>query len=436
MRQSILHDIVIFLMIFSSQAVAAQWLVKSIVIENSDTERWVEFSYDNRNLLIRKDIFRGLPSNPEPVGYSVYKYDTYRRPIGITDFELTDAGAVEVFSESTVFDRLSKTVTIITEAGKTVIKSWQVSQSDTVYMVEDIAYYRDGVQCGTQKTVRRNTAHGDIISSQIETEDAVYNYRIEAVDTASREKTIVWSTFDGGVYRDTLTTRLFFDLSGNVVNEIQYVHVADSLMPSLKTMYSYDADNHLISTVIQHWGGVFWINDHRTAYSYTADGVLEAEDLQYAGNRRWLTYRHIDYGYDDHGRRETVSSGIDFWADVSTQPDTYIGLPANFDSHSIYGRYAEFAYIPQNNDTIYDDDSDNPLDAVTVYPNPSHSGLFFLDVGNREFDYRVYSCSGTLIASGQHCALRFIDLRGHAAGIYYAHVIIDAKIFALKLMKT
>jgi hypothetical protein len=77
-----------------------------------------------------------------------------------------------------------------------------------------------------------------------------------------------------------------------------------------------------------------------------------------------------------------------------------------------------------------------PGSEVVLYPNPSHSKVFFNELKNYPFTVDIYEVSGRLLSrTMMHGAASFIDISGLAPGLYLVKGAADGNPFVRSFVK-
>lgn len=431
MRHSAPYIVALYITIISSQATVSQWLVKSIVFNCANTDAQLEYTYNDTNLIIRRDLYTGHNSDLQHSQYTTYQYDQQKQLEKISDFISINDNWIETFSYT--IDHLQNIETTISTYGtdKEITKR-EISLSDSNVITETTTFYKTDIPYGTNITTYGNNDKIRTINTEYKTcgQSGRLCHKIIQDETGYNEKTVKLQISRNGNWYDSLTTRIFSDVHDKIINEIQYVNTDNSVLPTIKVTYRYDTHGNLESKTTQNWNDTFWENTQRIYYLYDKNDNLRQECLQYPQNRQWKTYRKITHRYDNENRKESSSVEIDFWSETTSVAYDYIALPENLSGTNLYAGKATFGYIRQHN---INEKGKNRSDKITAYPNPSHNGLFFLDY-DTEFYYSIYNLQGNPVITHKTSESKTIDLRGLPTGIYSALITSGNNTFTVKLI--
>lgn len=412
---------------------AERWFVKNMVIESDGAFVRKDFTYNIDGNVTLQTVTKSADGyNWEDSAYVVCGYEG-RQLISTTIRTLSEIGWDERLKVSYMYDggNLTYERITVTDSDSSAVTAesqtdyrnglperrisrhtnWSYTQTDFLYDAGGSIKTITIVQtAGTDTTGTFRIAFSGEFP---ESNDTVTFYDIQDGETVEAYRTIrtscksnhkqvdIMQSLVAGAWFNTARTEYCYNDGGNISSEIHYVWRTEFWMPDYKTEYSYDDSGHLIENTSYSHNGQRWREQHRCTFAYSGDNMTAGECL------------------------------LSFWAEESAYED-FMPLSANFTGQYGYGRKISAEYYWPFEQT----DGEDGTEDVAIYPNPSPTGLFYIDGTTAVENVSLYSLSGTLLFSGVPLDGNVIDLTAYSAGIYIAVLEYQGGRTVKKIIKT
>lgn len=235
--------------------------------------------------------------------------------------------------------------------------------------------------------------------------------------------------------RDCITTATgrairIFDSSGRLLSDNRQSNIDSSWRDVDKTEYRYDSSGRLILEIHYTRASEFWKPDYKTAYLYDGDRLTERVSSRHDG-RRWREQHKSVFSYTGDRMTEGECT-LSFWSDELVYED-YMPLPSNLTGLYGHGRRLFVNHYDTPIETSEDEDG---AYAGALYPNPSPTGLFYIDSRYDVEEVLIYSPAGALTYAGRPEDGTLIDLSSCPAGLYIAVLKCRGYTVLTKIIKT
>jgi hypothetical protein len=151
------------------------------------------------------------------------------------------------------------------------------------------------------------------------------------------------------------------------------------------------------------------------------------------GNNTWRETLSVVYTYNhETSLPEKISAQPLFWSDDSDKALTSLLCPANLNGSYKTASELEISYIRQ----IKTANQDSVNHKIYVYPNPSPTGIFYIDGKDERIEsYAIYNMAGQIIAGNSNPNGVIINLSEQPRGIYIIRILHTGGVQSLKLIR-
>ena len=262
---------------------------------------------------------------------------------------------------------------------------------------------------------------------------SLLRYRWHFNDVSQLEHRAVLQSFTDGQWIDTLCTTTITAVNGDdILRQIQYRYSDTVLIPLFKAAYQYDANNNVTSCSVSYWVKNHWTNAFRQLSNYTENAILSDVQYQVYQNREWHSVASSTSNFNDDGLLESAQNTAEFWASDDMAAVRYLPLPENLADHFVSASNIQFLYVDA--DDVYVDFVASPLAKLTIYPNPSPTGVFYVDLPDGvAARYVVYDMSGATLQTGS-VQSGVVDLSQLPSGVYVANLFCHNIKYVVKLI--
>lgn len=236
----------------------------------------------------------------------------------------------------------------------------------------------------------------------------------------------IWHTRTRTVYNQ--------NTSGLVLDETQQSFQNNFWRNEAKRQFIYDTNNAINGELLLSWNTEFWDNLQRQK---SEKQKLETTTMYYTPlyNAWWPAYTQKMVMNEDFLPSEIITE-YQFWGgDISNIRQDFLPININNTTCLPYGHRISITYESHENTPT---DILKQQESITVFPNPSPNGLFYLE-GNYEYitEVWVYSPQGQLIKYMNNTNNNTIDITDLSKGIYLSKIKTqDNNTFTTKLIKS
>ena len=154
---------------------------------------------------------------------------------------------------------------------------------------------------------------------------AIYTY-----DANNKVITYVYQLGNGNVLENSDMATYTYNTNNNITKVLQYSWNGNSWANFSKYNYEYDANNNCITILGQGWNGSNWQNGELISNNYDANNNLRAE-LRQDWNDAWVNNTFKTYTYDSNNNKITELSQNWSWTGIW---DNYWHILYTYDSNN------------------------------------------------------------------------------------------------------
>ncbi len=218
----------------------------------------------------------------------------------------------------------------------------------------------------------------------------------------------------------------YFDKSTKPHYETQQTFVNQAWVNAACRIIKSDKSNRQ-NELWQSWKQCFWSDIHRI--SKTNESITN----YILDNKEWLPTQEIVTTYNFSDLPTTIVCENLFWHDDFGGKSNQF-LPITFEGKQkfVFGNQLELSYIT-NTST-----NDSPFKVINidVYPNPSPSGIFYIEaIDAQQIKYAVYDLQGRCLASENNGKHHIVDISHLPNSLYLLHVTVDGTKITKKIFK-
>ena len=427
--------IIIMLLLASMSLHANTWLVSTTDLVRGDTTFQTYYSYNSalQPVLISTKISVNNSSftnysyteqqfeNGQKVASSTFVWDStlwqkstrtewlYENGLLKNRKELRNSGDNWAQIEQTLYsyDTNNKLVSEITQ---TYTTSWQNKlKTDYVYN-------------GAIKEIVCSTAQGLLWQP----------YAKITIDSTN-EHLVTFEEFDS-IWHTRTRTIYNQNTSGQPLDETQQVFQDSNWINKAKRLFTYDENENLNGELLLSWKTEFWKNVQRSKSEI--DTFEKITTYYTALYNQWLPAYRTMVSLNEEFLPNNVSTNYLFWGgDVSRMRYDFLPVDTEIIPKLMYGHQIAITYESHTNTPM---DIQIKEKSVTVYPNPSPNGIFYVDGDYTTIsEFWVYNLQGQLIKHVTHANNKTIDISELNKGIYLSKIVANTnQTFTTKLIKS
>ena len=285
------------------------------------------------------------------------------------------------------------------------------SHSTTYSDIQKLTTYKYNNNTITQK---QSFSQGNTLKSTIVTLQKTQNDQIHYIKTysVSPQNDTLFSqitTFDytpkettsttyeklNTTYNPTEKTITTFN-NNNISSETQYKYEQNNWTPTAKQTYYYNSQNQVTEILYQTWENNFWSSDYKRLYTYNQNGSVLSSSVNMLQYKEWEVCYQINYNYNYNNQLDNASIEQSFWSDTDKEYSDYISLSGNNIMPFVCGNNIQIEYSDILTNIALD------ISSINVYPNPSKSGIVFIDTDLIVHDIAVFDINGILLYQNKY----------------------------------
>lgn len=250
----------------------------------------------------------------------------------------------------------------------------------------------------------------DTLFSQITT----FDYTLKEIVSITYEKI-------NTTYSPTEKTVTTFN-NGNIVSETQYKYEQNNWTPTAKQKYYYNLQNQVTEIIYQIWENNFWLSNYKRLYTYNKNGALLSGAIAMLQYKEWEITYQINYNYNNQLDNAFIEQT--FWSDRDKEYNDYISLLGDNKSPFVLCNNIQIEYsdIPTNIALS--------VSPINVYPNPSKSGIVFIDTDLVINEIAVFDINGILLYQNKYAGR--INLSHLNNGMYIIQITTEEGKYSFK----
>lgn len=430
------YIIVLFIVSICTSLKAQSSLVSSITSIVNDTTYITKFKYNNHNQLSSKEIFIDINDNLSKIKYSTYQYNN-NIVSEQHDYILTQSTWKEIYSKISKIANnkpLTTTITIIGDSNtikETTTYLYNINGANTsenrITTIDNetqsttlITYQYDNNKLST---ITQNISIPNSTSIQIDTEikDSI-NYTTTITKQYIENR---WDTIHKNIVKS--------DINGEPLYETDYRYINTKWIPIKRSIYTYDINGNLINKLYQSWQIQFWQNILITKYEYNENNDITQETIYTTKNNEIQPQYIHTTNYDEDNQISNIYAEQTFWTQYERDYHTFLPLTNNLCNEFHYSKSIEFTYQKG----IIDNTTTETYNSVTIYPNPSPDGKYYIISHNETsiLSYYIFNLDGRLLEHNTSQTSN-IDITSYPSGIYLIQIETQQGFTTKKLIKT
>ena len=401
--------IITIILLWTSNLFAENYLINSAIIYKDSIWQKIDYNYNSDKKIIKTTTLNSI----DKVEWKNHTYSTYKYTNGavseicdyIWDNNSWALSKHQTFEYSN--NNLSSHICAYDDIQK--ISTYEYNDSTTIAKHE---YYkkqsRESCIITTQKT-RNNKLHqvktfslsnqNDTIFSQITT----FDYSSSTTTSTSYEKI-------NNQYLPSTKTITTHTPQTDI--EIQYEYTENNWTPTAKQTYYYDNAHRLIEELYQIWENNFWLSNYKRIYSYDENGAILSNAIFLLQYKEWELLYQINYDYNNQLANAFIEQS--FWSETNQTYNDFISIHGNNTHPFILCNQIQIEYS-----NIITDIPIN-ISPINVYPNPSLSGIVFINSDLLIHQIMVYNVNGVLVYTSNYNGP--INLSHLNQGLYFIHI--------------
>ena len=209
----------------------------------------------------------------------------------------------------------------------------------------------------------------------------------------------------------------------NILYEIQKKYINNQWAYNAKQVYTY-SNGKLNEITYQYWNNNSWISTFKRQYTYNNNKTIQSCDIYELIYKEWVLVYQILYNYQEPQNIKFSNIQQTFWSETKQEYNDYISLYGNNKHPFVYCNMAEFSY---SNITV-----NIPIDVspIQIYPNPTTSGIVFINTNLPILDIKIYDLNGIL--QYQTSATDHLNLSNLNNGIYIIYITTNENRYTFK----
>lgn len=312
-----------------------------------------------------------------------------------------------------------------------------ISHTTSYNDIQEISTYEYENNTTTQKQqfVKKNTVQSTIVTIQ-----TTHNNKISNIKTysLSPKNDTIFAQITNFEYTANQTISTTFEKSNDtyipigktitnfknnrITSEIQYKYKKDNWIFFAKQTYRYNLQNQVTEIIYQIWKNNFWLSDYKRLYFYNEYGALTSSSIEILQYKEWETTYQINYNYKNQLCDAFIEQN--FWGETDKEYNDYISLYGNNKSPFILCNNIQLDYTDIPTDIILN------LSPIKVYPNPSKSGIVFIDTDLIIHNIDVFDINGILLYRNKYTG--HLDLSHLNNGMYIIQITTNEEKLSFK----
>jgi hypothetical protein len=412
--------IIISILFCACNLFAKNFLIKDIIFYKDSAWQKVVYNYNDTKIVNTTTFI-----SSDNIEWENYTYSTKQYKDGavseICDYtwngnswimyrkELFEYSNKKLTLHSTTYDNI-KEITTYEYKDNTTIQKQSFSQNDTLKNSITTIQKTDKNKICYIKTYSLSTQN-DTLFSQITT----FDYTPQQTTSTTYEK------------KDSLylpTEKTITTTNKDKKTEIQYIYQHNDWIPVAKQTFYYNSSNNITKNLYQFWESNFWLSDYKHSYWYNDNETLSSDAISILQYKEWEITDQIYYNYNYNNQLNNASIEQTFWSETDREYNSYI---------SLYGNNKPPFILCNNINIEYTDIPTNisiNLSPINVYPNPSKSGIVFINTDLIIYNIAVYDTKGILRYQNNYNG--HIDLSHLNNGIYIIQIDTEEGKFSFK----
>lgn len=236
---------------------------------------------------------------------------------------------------------------------------------------------------------------------------STFRYENNQIITTSYQKT-------DSLYTAISQTIQYINNNNQMEYEVQYVNQNELWINTAKQTYSYN-DNGMITAInYQYWNNNFWDNSYKELFEYNKDNTLHSKGFYELKYKEWELLYEITYEYNNVGNITSANLNQTFWSERDQIYNDYIYINSSNPPLYVLGNKAEIIYNQV--------ETDLPLNllSISVYPNPTYTGIVLINTKLPILDVVVYDTNGRKLYQESHT--NRLDLSHLNNGVYLIQI--------------
>ncbi len=416
-----IYIIAILLLFYTTNIFADKYLINSAIFYKDSVWQKTIFNYNSNKKIINETVF----VSKDKIEWENYTYST-RQYKGDAVSEICDYiwnnnswkickkqdfkyDNNKLITHTTTYDNTQDVLTY-KYIDNTIIQEQQFFQNNTLKNSITTIQKTQNNKINYIKTFSLSS-NKDTIFSQITT----FNYDSNQTISITYEKL-------NKIYSPTKKTITISD--NNIAFEIQYEYKNNNWIPYAKQTSYYNSKKQITDIIYQFWEIKFWLSYHRCSYSYNEDGSLASKSFLILQNKVWETSYQIYYNYNCNNQLINAFIEQSFWSEKNKEYNDYISLSGNNKPPFLFCNNIELDYTNIPTDITLN------ISPINIYPNPSKSGIIFINTNLIIHNIAIYNVNGILLYQNQYVG--HIDLSHLDNGIYIIQITTNEGNFSFK----
>lgn len=415
--------IIAILLFYTTNLFADKYLINSAIFYKDSVWEKTIFNYNSNKKIINETVF----VSKDKIEWKNYTYST-RQYIGDAVSEICDYiwnnnswkitkkqtfqyNNDKLISQTTIYDNIKEILTY-KYADNTIIQEQQFFQNNTLQNSITTIQKIQNKKINYIKTYSLSP-NKDTLFAQ----ETTFDYKSNQTISITYEK-------QNKIYTPTKKTITNSDY--NITTEIQYKYKNNAWIPATKQTTHYNSAKQITDIIYQIWKKNFWLSDYKHLYTYNKNGSLSVKSFLILQNKEWETLYQINYNYTD----QLVNAFIEqsFWSQTDKEYNDYISLYGNNRFPFILCNYIELQHTNIPTDITLN------IAPINLYPNPSKSGIVFINTNLVIHNIAVYNINGILLYQTQYTG--HIDLSHLNNGMYIIKITTEKETYTFKQIIT
>ncbi len=410
---------------------AQKWVLKNAISDRDSILIKNNFSYDDKaRLALDESFYSYNDENWTLSGYKEYNY----KDSTVTSIKSWNNNRLESTESFEYNNNLLTAYKIIYSTDSSFSTENIYNKNDSI-LEEIFTWDKNKIPSKTKNVYNYRDDTLNSINYQI------YNFATDIFENKSAIKInykngklsdIIFSKYENNQENNQYGTSFFYNQNGDLYSETRYAFVNDSTIKNKSRIIYKRSPNSTIITY-QYWYMEFWRSAMKTEH-FNIVNNNRISTIYLPNFNKWLEYYHIDAFKNENNlisRSEIVET---FWSEGLSPIQSF--LPSNY--YKFYGNNIEYNYSKLNtHEDNNNEEDDDKVVGTTVFPNPSPSGIFYVNSNIKFNSYEVYSSAGVLLKKTHlDSQTNIIDISSFHSGIYYVRLMSSEICKTIKLIKT
>lgn len=410
------------ILLFLSSSQAENSRIDYIVTYKDNIWYKTDYNYNSENKIINTTI----AVSPDKNNWENYTYSTITYNNGAISeaYDYCWKNNTWDLQQTQIYEYTAKKLSTYTLINGDTKKVTTYQYNDTIHTEKHQLYFNNSLTSTniTTKKIKNNKIVYVKVATISPNNDTVFA-QYTTIDYTDKE--IISTTYEKKENKYLPTSKNIEYLYNNIIQcEIQSVYNENTWVYSAKKNYTYTQNGSISEITYQIWQNNFWLSLIKQHYDYNENNLLECNKIFEMIYKEWqLTYQ-LEYHYKNSEQLEYTNIFQTFWSENNKLYNDFFLVNIQNDTFYINANNTEFVYEEISTDVPLS------ISPINLYPNPSKSGIVFIDTDLIIHNIDIFDINGILLYQNKY--IGHIDLSHFNNGMYIIQIKTDEGNFSFK----